>query len=87
MRKYIDKEGNIFIVGDTMEIKAIFGSIARAKETNLVALYSEHPKFNTDKHIYAICIEPVANWFYIVNSDSIMSMIVHNELSEYKGII
>lgn len=87
MKKYIDKEENIFIVGDTMEIKAIFGSIVRAKETDLVALYSEHPRFNTDKQIYAICIEPVAKWFYIVNSDSIMSMIVHNELSEYKGII
>lgn len=86
MKKYTDGK-NIYVVGETQEIKAIFSSIVRAKETYLVALYSEHPRFNTDKQIYAICIEPVAKWFYIVNSDSIMSMIVHNELSEYKGII
>lgn len=86
MKKFIDRSENIYIVADTMEIKAIFGSIVRAKKTNLVALYSEHPKFN-DKQIYAICIDTIANWVYIVNSDTIMSMIVHNELSEYKGLI
>ena len=86
MKKYIDIDEKIYVVGETADIKAIFGSIARAKETNLVPLYSEHPKFST-KQIYAICIDSIENWFYIVDSDTIMSMIIYNELAEYKGII
>ena len=55
MKKYIDKNGNIYLVGETTDVKAIFGSIA--------------------------------NWFYLVNSDTIMSMLIHDELAEYKDII
>lgn len=87
MKKYVDEYENVYIVGETTEIKAIFGSIARAKETNLVALYSDHPKFNKEKQVYAICFLSFTKWFYVLNSDTIMSMIVHNELTEYKGII
>lgn len=87
MKKYIDSNENIYLVGETTEVKAIFGSITRAKETNLVALYSENPKFNKDKAVYAICIDTIANWFYLVNSDTIMSMLIHDELVEYKDII
>jgi hypothetical protein len=70
MKRYFDAEtGNEVFVGTAEEIRALYGSMKRAmkvQHTNYMPLYSDMPKFNSDKQ-YELTVD--AHGFYTVCSN------------------
>ena len=68
-----------FYVGATADIKALYKSIRRNKSTLLCPWHIDMPKFSDKKNIYALCIDE-ENYIHIVNSDTMLSILINNEL-------
>ena len=74
----------VYYVGSTLDIKALFKSIRRNRSTNLYPLFSETPKFSENKNIYALCVNYDDNFITVVNSDTMLSMIIDDLVQEMK---
>lgn len=82
MKKYFEKESNTEIyMGETAEVKAMYKSIARNQNTNLMPLFSEMPKFSENKRIYGIRIDK-RGFMTILTGDCFASMFLSGELAE-----
>ena len=75
---------SMYYVGATINIKAIYKSIARCKSSNtsLAPAYCDAPVFSSRKSVYGLAVNYDENTFQIVNSDTIMSMILHGDINE-----
>lgn len=86
MKKYylISEHGSVesYYVGETADIKAMYKSILRNRTSNLRPMFCDFPKFSDNKSIYALCIDEFAGWVSIVNSDTMLAMIISNEVYE-----
>ena len=81
VKKYKDVETDeLYYVGATSDIKAIYKSIRRNKCTNLCPMFCESPKFSELKTTYALCISD--NYITIINSDTMLSMIIDELVEE-----
>lgn len=82
-----DKSNCIYYVAETATIKSIYKSMRKAwgrEVTNLCPMFCDFPKFSADKSVYAICVDVEEGYFQIVNSDTIMLMILENTIEEVK---
>ena len=82
-REYNLSEGEVdstYYVGATLDIKAIYKSIARNKNTDIFPLFVEKPIF-ADRYIYGICIDKDYA-MTVVNSDTILAMILEGDIVE-----
>lgn len=73
-----------YYVMGTQDAKVTYKAIVRAwnKENTLLSpLFCDFPVLNPAKEIYAICVD-CAGYVTIVNSDTMLSMIVNNVVSE-----
>ena len=75
------EEDCLYLVGEKKDIKAIYKSIARNKNTDIFPLFNGYPIF-ADRWIYAICIDNKSNAMTIVNSDTILGMIWEGSIVE-----
>ena len=75
----IYENNNIYYVGETADIKAMYKSIRRKLEKDmsmsLELLFVDFPKFNPNKSVYALCVDE-RGYITVVNSDTMMSIIV-----------
>ena len=84
IRQFISPEnGNLYIVGATSDIKAIYKSIAHNKNTEITPYYNGSPIFAGNKQIYAICID-ADNWMTVINSDTMLAILMDGGLKEVK---
>ncbi|MCM1327305.1 MAG: hypothetical protein NC249_11860, partial [Lachnoclostridium sp.] len=65
----------VYYVGATADIKAMYKSIARNKNTEISPMFCDAPKFSEQKQVYALCIDK-DNWLTVVNSDTMLSLIL-----------
>lgn len=72
-------EGDIYYVGSTADIKAMYKSIARNQNTDIRPLFCEAPKFSESRLVYAICIDK-DGWMTVVNSDTMMLLILAGDV-------
>lgn len=78
----------IYYVGRTDEIKAVYNSMLRAygKEvSDLCPMFCDRPQFSAWNSVYAICVNVEEKYFQIVNSDTIMLMIIEGSIEEVKA--
>lgn len=63
MRKYVEKDNiySEFFVGKTEEIRAIYKSIARNKNTRITPAFSEFPRFSENKQV---CLDGISMKLY-----------------------
>lgn len=87
MKKYVtvnpDITHSVYYVGETLEIKRMYSALRKAinkGNTNLMFLFVEKAVFNSDKQTYAICIED--GFILVVNSDTMLSLIVSGDVKE-----
>lgn len=88
MKMYNIDNGSVLIVGETVEIKAICGSLRRAEKetvraewhgnyagyrTGLVALFMDHPKFKPYT-VYGIEITEDGYWF-VLSADTVLRVL------------
>ena len=84
IRQFIDPEnGDLYIVGATADIKAIYKSIARNHNTEIIPYYNESPIFSSNKQMYAVCIFAESNMI-VINSDTMLAILMDGELKEVK---
>lgn len=84
IRKFINPEnGELYIVGATSDIKAIYKSIARNYNTEITPYYNGSPIFAANKQIYAICITE-NSWMTVINSDTMLAILMDGGLKEVK---
>ena len=85
MKKYYDNEyANVYYVGETTEVKALYKSICRAGQrgsTGIFPLYEDFPIFSEGRSVYGLCVT-YDNTFVIINSDTILSLILKGDVSE-----
>ncbi len=84
IKKYeIKNENNIYFVGETNEIKAMFKSIRRAYDKGNTELfpYFRIAKFSDSKSCYAIEIDEEMN-VYVRSSDTMMALILNHGAKE-----
>ena len=84
MKKFINPEnGDLYIVGATADIKAIYKSIARNYNTEITPYYNERPIFSSNKQMYAVCIFAEFN-MTVINSDTMLAILMDGGLKEVK---
>ena len=71
-----------FYVGATADIKALYKSIRRNKATRLYPMFCDSPKFSDNKMVYALCVNYDTGYIFVVNSDTMLSMIVDGIVKE-----
>ena len=82
MKKFISPEnGNLYIVGATSDIKAIYKSIARNCNTEIAPYYNGSPIFRNDRWCYAICITE-DNWMTVINSDTFLAFLMEGKIKK-----
>lgn len=77
-------EVSFFYVGKTSDIKTLYKAIHRASNkgnTSYWLYYEDEPEFSLWKAVYALCIES-DNSIHILNSDTMLSMIVEGVVKE-----
>lgn len=70
-----------FYVGATAEIKTLYKSIARNRNTLIVPLFGRNARFNPQRLTYALCIDEF-NHMTVINSDVMLEILLNGE---YKG--
>ena len=78
-RYYCNEVYREYYVGETADIKAMYKSIARNKITGLCPEFEGSPKFSDKKSVYALCIDEF-NYFSVVNSDTMLSILLDNNI-------
>lgn len=76
--EYKNSEGeddSVYYVGSKEDIKAMYKSIARNRNTDIKPYFCDFPKFSDSRNIYALCIDK-NNWMTVVNSDTMLLFIV-----------
>lgn len=83
MRKYVEKDNiySEFFVGETQEIRAIYKSIARNKNTTITPVFSGTPKFSENKQVYVIHVDMIG-WMTLLTSDDFALMVLEGKLKE-----
>lgn len=64
------EDETILYIGETKDIKAMYKSIARNKNTEIKPLYTDMPIFSEYKSVYGLAIYD--NWMTVFNSDTCM---------------
>lgn len=72
-------EDSMYYVGSTANIKAMYKSIARNRNTEISPMFCEAPKFSESRQVYALCIDK-DNWMTVVNSDTMLSLILAGDV-------
>lgn len=86
MRKYYgvgENYDDVYYIGETAEIKAMYKSIARNRNTNIRPLYGDAPKFSPYKQVYGILIDK-DGWMSVITSDVFAWMLVSGDITERK---
>lgn len=73
------QDGSVLYVGETSQIKAMYKSIARNKDTEIRPLYSDEPQFSETKQMYGLNIEE-DKWMTVVNSDTVLHILMQEGL-------
>lgn len=86
MKRYSDKENNLYIVGSTDEIKATYKAICRHNtwdcwQTHIEPEFLDFPEFSEGKKIYGLCIDENFK-MTVVNSDTLLDLIIKDEIKE-----
>lgn len=83
MRKYVEKDNiySEFFVGKTEEIRAIYKSIARNKNTRITPAFPEFPRFSENKQVYVIHVDMIG-WMTLLTSDDFALMLLEGKLTE-----
>lgn len=87
-KKYYNaKENAIIYVGRTVDIRAMYRSMASASRkyhTDLIPLFSGIPLFSEVKMTYGLVIDGDFGFFCIIDSDTFTAMLLAGELVEVK---
>ena len=86
MRKYYgvgENYDDVYYIGETAEIKAMYKSIARNRNTNIRPLYGDAPKFSPYNQVYGILIDK-DGWMSVITSDVFAWMLVSGDITEIK---
>ena len=76
IKEFLLQDGTILYVGDTEDIKALYKSIARNKNTDIYPLFCHMPKFSKYRTIYGLNIDVDRHQMMIINADSCMYILL-----------
>ena len=86
MKRYLNPvTESTYFVGSTTTIKALYKSIDRASKkgnTGMCPLFFDFPCFRESKMVYALCVDH-NGFMTVINSDTMLSMIVSGEVTEF----
>lgn len=81
MKKYYNENSDsVVYAGETADIKAMYKSIVRNKNTDLMPLFSGSPRFSDSKRVYGLNIDESGH-ITIINSDCLAAMILDGDLT------
>ena len=80
MREYVEKDNiySEFFVGKTEEIRAIYKSIARNKNTRITPAFSEFPRFSENKQVYVIHVDMIGRMTLLTSDDFTLMLLKEN---------
>lgn len=75
IKRFALQDNSDLYVGETKEIKAMYKSIVRSKNTDIRPLYADAPIFSENKQFYGLLIDH-DNWMTVVNSDTVLAILL-----------
>ena len=79
MKKYQNKENEMFYLAEKREIKAIYNSIARAKNISIWPMSCDEPTLTKD--VYALHIDK-SNCMWVINPETMLLLILKGDVKE-----